>query len=106
MAFIIIRGLIAPLTAIINQSITDGQFPSDKKEALVTPVLKKGNSELITNYRPVSCLPVASKLLESVIWSQMIEYLESNHLLPENQHGVRSKRSAMSAWETIHLEWA
>ena len=36
----------------------------------------------------------------------MNDYLESNHLLPENQHGFRSKRSTMSAWETLQQEGA
>ena len=51
-------------------------------------------------------VPVASKLIESVACAQMTEYLESNHLLPENQHGLRSKRSTMSAWETLQQEWS
>ena len=81
--------IIAPLTAIINQSTTDGEFPKDWKEALVTPVLKKGSPEEVSNYRPVSCLPAASKLLELVVCDQMTDYLKGNKLLPANQHGFR-----------------
>ena len=72
----------------------------------MTPVLKKGDPKKLCNYRPVSCLPVASKLLETIVCSQMTDYLEDNHLLPQNQHGFRSKRSTMSAWESIQQEWA
>ena len=36
----------------------------------------------------------------------MSEFLESNHLLPESQHGFRPKRSTMTAWEAIQLDWA
>ena len=48
--------LLAPLTAIVNQSILQGEFPSNWKQAAVTPVLKKGNPQLlkiynISNYR-------------------------------------------------------
>ena len=58
------------------------------------------------NYRPVSCLPAASKLLEIVVCDQLSNYLEQNNLLPENQHGFRPRRSTMTAWQDIQLDWA
>ena len=100
------RTLTAPLKDIINESITSGIFPEDWKEAKVTPVLKKGCTETVSNYRPVSCLPAASKVLESVVCNQMSEYLETNNLLPASQHGFRPKRSTMTAWEDIQIDWA
>ena len=63
--------LISPLTSIINKSIQQGEFPVSWKEAVVTPVLKKGSPSQLNNYRPVSCLPAASKVLEIVICSQL-----------------------------------
>ena len=72
--------LINPLLQIVNQSIRDGKFPSEWKEALVTPVLKKGDVTLKENFRPVSCLPAASKLLEMVVNEQMSDFLENNSL--------------------------
>ena len=100
------ENLIAPMTAIVNQSILEGEFPAQWKEAAVTPVLKKGSSQLLSNYRPVSCLPAASKLLEIVICNQLSNYLESNGLLPGNQHGFRPRRSTMTAWQEVQLDWA
>ena len=98
--------LVSPLAFIINKSIITGMFPSAWKEALITPVLKKGCAETMSNYRPVSCLPAASKVLESIACEQMSNYLEKFGLLPENQHGFRPKRSTMTAWEDIQLDWA
>ena len=63
--------LTTTLTDIFNTSITNGKFPSSWKEGLVTPVLKKGDPKLMENYRPVSCLPAASKLLETIICNQI-----------------------------------
>ena len=98
--------LAHPLTVIFNKSMEEGSFPECWKEALITPVLKKGDPQIKENYRPVSCLPAASKLLEKVICEQATDYLEKNHLLPDNQHGFRQKRSTMSAWADIQQDWA
>ena len=69
-------------------------------------MLKKGNATLVENYRPVSCLPAASKLLEMIVCEQMTDHLEANNMLPESQHGFRRKRSTMTAWAQIQQEWA
>ena len=73
---------------------------------MVTPILKKGSPEQLNNFRPVSCLPAASKVLEIVVCSQLSDFLESNDLLPQNQHGFRPGRSCMTAWQEIQLDWA
>ena len=98
--------MLGPLTSIVNQSILDGEFPSQWKQAAVTPVLKKGSADQLNNFRPVSCLPAASKVLEIVVYNQLSEYLEANNLLPKNQHGFRPSRSTMTAWQEIQLDWA
>ena len=89
--------LVCPLSTIINESIMSGVFPAAWKEAQITPVLKKGDTQLLDNYRPVSCLPAASKLLESVVNEQMSNFLEINNMLPQNQYGFRPHRSTMTA---------
>ena len=53
-----------PLTIIINQAFNTGIFPQKLKVAKVVPVYKKGDSNLIENYRPVSLLPSISKIFE------------------------------------------
>ena len=63
------------ITKIINMSIVTSTVPSDFKEAVVTPLVKKPNAKLeYKNYRPVSNLPYISKLLEKVISSQLKVY--------------------------------
>ena len=58
-----------------------------------------------TNYRPVSCLETASKVLEKVVCEQITDYMETNELIPVNQHGFRKGRSTMSALADIQQEW-
>ena len=58
--------LSIPLTRIINNSIEEGVFPEIWKTGVVTPVLKKGSPLEKSNYRPVSCLSVLSKVLEKI----------------------------------------
>ena len=77
------------LTLLFNASLKLGQFPQEWKEANVTPVPKNGDNELVTNYRPVSILPVASKVFETLIHRQLYHYLDSNNLLSSAQFGFR-----------------
>ena len=81
------------ITVIINQSLTSGIFPNSLKIAKVTPIFKKENNKLITNYRPISVLPVISKIFETVIHEQLSEYFISNNLFCPQQYGSRKNLS-------------
>ena len=98
--------LAIPLTRIINFSVEEGVFPEIWKVGVVTPVLKKGSPLEKSNYRPVSCLSVLSKVLEKIVCDQITNYMEKNKLLPQNQHGFRAGRSTMSALSAVQQEWA
>ena len=63
--------IIKPLTLLINQVFNTAIFPDRLKLAKVIPVFKKGDSKLINNYRPISLLPVISKVLETIIANQL-----------------------------------
>ena len=97
--------LAGPLTRVINTSITNGCFPNQWKEAIVVPIHKKGDQKEMKNYRPVSCLTAASKVLEKVVCQQLTQFVETHKLLPNSQHGFRSGRSTMTALSTMQKEW-
>ncbi len=59
------------LTRIMNISIMTGTVPKELKEALVTPLYKKGDKLTVRNYRPVSILCTVSKILERAIYIQL-----------------------------------
>ena len=73
-----------------------GQISLDWNHANVAPVYKKGDKHHPSNYRPISLTCISCKLLEHVMASNMMEYLESNNILCEMQHGFRSNRSRES----------
>ena len=59
------------LTLIINQVLSTGQFPKKLKTAKVIPIHKTGEKSLMKNYRPISILPVVSKIIENVMHTQL-----------------------------------
>ena len=65
------------LTNCINKSIETGCFPDSLKEANITPIFKKDDPLDKSNYRPVSILPLISKVYERLIYNQLSEYTES-----------------------------
>ena len=77
----------------MNNSTSRSQFPSAYKNALVTPVFKKGNKRLPENYRPISYLPILSKVIEPVVKDQLTHHLETLRLLSPRQFGFRRGHS-------------
>ena len=82
--------ILPALTHIINLSISNSIFPTMWKHSKVVPLLKKGDPLLAKNYRPVAVLPILSKILEKVVFKQIVKYLDDNKLLSHNHHGSRS----------------
>ena len=78
---------------IFNKSLESGRFPSEMKHARVVSIFKKGNREDPGNYRPISILPVASKLLERIVHTQVTKFLTTNNLITDAQSGFRKNNS-------------
>ena len=64
------------LTDCINDALSQGIFPDNLKFANITPVYKKDEATDKQNYRPVSLLPLISKVLEKAIYDQLCQYLD------------------------------
>ena len=78
-----------PLSILLRNCFENQCFPKERKKANIVPVHKKNDKQLIKNYRPVSLLPVCSKIFEKVIFNSLFKYLEDNNLLNSNQSGFR-----------------
>ena len=73
---------IAKTLSILFRNCFENQcFPKEWKKANVVSVHKKNDKQLIKNYRPVSLLPVCSKIFEKIIFNSLFKYLEDNNLL-------------------------
>ena len=89
--------LAVPITTLANRSLTCGLFPNAEKAAKISPIYKSGDRAAIDNYRPISVLPVFSKVLKRPVYNWLSYYLETNQLLSDSQYGFRRKRSTQHA---------
>ena len=62
-------------------------YPDMWKLANATPIFQKGDKQLITNYRPISLLPVCGKIFEKIIYNNLYKHLTKHHLITKNQSG-------------------
>ena len=86
--------LSKPVSDLCNLSIISEKFPEPCKVAKLTPLYKKGSITDPCNYRPISLLPLISKVIEKVIHDQTSTFLNSKNLLYNYQSGFRKKHSA------------
>ena len=93
-----VRDIVAlPLSCIINKALELGVFPDALKLARVVPIYKSGDASLLTNYRPISILPIFSKIYEKVIANRINVFIKRHDILYSGQYGFREKRSAYMA---------
>ena len=85
--------IISPIVDLINTSIDRRIFPKQWKTARVCPIPKIENPVEVKDYRPISILPVMSKIFERVILKQLCSYIETNHLYNATQSGFRKGHS-------------
>ena len=86
------------LADIFNLSFETGSFIDSLKLVKVIPVYKNKGSPLDTNnYRPISLLSNIDKILEKLVYSRLISFLDKENLLYQNQFGFRSKHATSHA---------
>ena len=91
------------ITKIINESITEGTFPSELKLAEVTPVFKKLDCMNKENYRPVSLLSHMSKVFERILYNQLNDFMKDK--LSNILTGFRKGHSAQHSLLIMIEKW-
>ena len=81
----------------MNLSISVGVFPTLWKTAKVIPLFKPGEKSDYNNYRPISLLPIFSKVMEKHVKSTFEEFLKFNNLLSKQQFGFKKAHSTSDA---------
>lgn len=81
--------ILSPLTYLINNAISKNIYPNIWKKALVIPIHKGNDPSLPNNYRPISLLPILSKVFEKILNNQIRKNLDIHRLINTRQFGFR-----------------
>ena len=81
------------LAALFTQSLQTGHLPDDWLSANVSPIFKKGDRGLASNYRPVSLTCVCCKLMEHILVRHMLRHFDDKKIISDKQHGFRKGHS-------------
>ena len=102
-----ISGMILPFVkSMVNQSFSEGIVPKSGKSAQITPLLKKPSLDhnVASTYRPISNLPVLSKLSERLVLSRVMSYLNNSNLLPTHQSAYRRHHFTETAVTKVYSD--
>ena len=87
----------ANVSGFFNKFMITGEFPDILKIGKITPIFKKGNPQLLDNYRPVSIIPIFAKIFEKVIYSRLYSFLTAMNVIYDKQFGFRKNHSTTHA---------
>ena len=97
--------LAEPLSQLFNLSLSAGIFPDQWKIARIAPIYKDGKSDNRSNYRPISVLPVISRLFEKLVYDQYYNFLVSGRLLYSQQSSFRLLHSVLTCLLKCTNDW-
>ena len=100
--------LLPSLRQMININLHTGIFPDVLKEARVFPIHKGhkgGPSDDPLNYRPISILPIVSKVIEKHVTKHLLAYLNKYKLLHEAQSSFRKHHNCQTALIQLINDW-
>ena len=89
--------MLTETTYLINECLRCGVMPRKWKIGYVTPMPKGSSLKKPGNWRPVSVLPLPSKIIERAVYSQLVYHFECNNYLSKTQHGFRKGHSTAHA---------
>jgi hypothetical protein len=90
------------LTQLFNAILLINYFPIQWKVAQIILILKPGKlPHALPSYRPISLLPIVSKLFEKFLLKRLLPFIEHNKLIPTHQFGFRRRHSTIE--QTHHI---
>ena len=97
--------ILPALTHIINLSISHRTFPTTLEKSENYTITQKEDLLNPKNYRPVAIIPILSKVLERLVFNQMMKYLNQNNLIHPNHHAYRSNHNTTTALLQMYDIW-
>lgn len=94
-----------PLLNMINSSLEVGQVPDLLKVSTIIPIPKVSKSKSASDLRPINLLCTLDKILEKVVYLQLLSYIEQNAILSDFQSGFRTKFSCETAVQGVLEDW-
>ena len=88
--------IVLPLKLVFESCVNSGVYPALWKMSNVCPVHKKETENLLQNYRPISLLPIFSKIFEEMIYNSLYSYIITNKLLNPCQSAFQKGYSCVS----------
>lgn len=101
MILLCIDRIVPFITNIVNSCLLENIFPDAWKISKILPLPKRQNIEDYNDIRPISILPVLSKVIEKVMNVQIREFLNAHNILPNCQSGFRPGYSCATALLSI-----
>jgi len=97
--------LCQPLAVLFQIFFDNSYLPPVWLQAFITPVFKKGNPALSSNYRPISLTCTLCKLMEVIVKDQLLSYLLNKGLITKDQHGFMSRHSTVTNLLECTHDW-
>ena len=91
------ESISVPLTNLVNLSFEQCVFPSELKLAIITPLYKAKDPMFFNNYRPISLLSVFSKIIERLMYSRLLNFINTHKIFNKLQFGFRYNHSTFMA---------
>ena len=99
------QSILYPLTYLLNSSLSANIVPRQWKRSLITPVFKKGNRKLPTNYRPIAQTSSFCRILESILYLKIFTHIKNNSIISKNQFGFIPDKSSSSQLLVCMEKW-
>ena len=85
------------LESLINLSFSSWSYPQSLKYAKVLPIFKANSKYEVSNYRPISILPIFNKIFENTLYGRLIDFINKRKILFSHQFGFQKKKSTSLA---------
>ena len=99
------KELSVTVSKLFAKSFRAGRQPTLWKTAMVVPIHKKKSKSDVSNYRPISLLPILSKVMEAIVNRALRKFLESNNILSQSQYGFRSRLGTQDVLTLLNSQW-